>query len=290
MTPTTRQPERTRVVRSQVEPRLAERRRQVADDDRVRRRRTGLIVLVVLLVVAAIAGTLFSPLFDVDRVEVHGVRGLATDELVAATGVQVGDSMVEVDVAGARDALRRLPGVRSASVSREWPSTVRVEITEEQPVAALVVGEERRAISATGRILEVGPDVLGPLLPFSIEDPDLLRPEGAAPGAEVHEAIRAAALALHRIAPEARSQIASVRVAEGSLSVLLGDGAVVLFGPVEDLPAKVAATEAVLSQVAPECRETVDVRQPSRVTVSRVAGCEGPAVTQSTVPEVPGEG
>ena len=81
--------------------------------------------------------------------------------------------------------------------------------------------------------------------------------------------------------PEAvRAQLEVARLSDaGELELVLDDGAVVRFGLVEDVPAKLAATQGVLEQVVRECMDVVDVREPSRATVSRVEGCSTPAPT-----------
>lgn len=280
---------RDRVVRSQVEPRLVERRRQVVDEERRRRRRSLVILGVVLAVVAAMVGTLFSPLLDVDRITVVGAQRLPVDELRAASGITTGESMVEVDLDEARAALRAVDGVRSAVVTREWPSTVRIVVTEERAVAGLVVGGTELAVSGTGRVL--APAVDEKLVPLRVEEAGDVGAGGAVVGAEVAEDVLASALALDRMADGLRAQVAAAALSgSGALSFELTDGATVLLGPVEDLPAKLSAAEAVLAQVRPECRDRIDVREPSRVTVSRRDGCQPPPVTDSTVPAGESEG
>lgn len=271
--------QRDRVVRSQVDPKLVERRRAVAESDRARRRRTVILLGIVVAVIAAMVGALFSPLLDVDHIEVTGAERLTVEELLGASGLERGDRMVELDLAEARAALRALPGVRSAHLTREWPGTLRVVVAEEQPVAVVVSGGTRVVVSSTGRILEHDPAAAEGLVPVEVE-----AFEPVEDGRAVPEDVLAAALLVHRMAEPVRSQVAVARVARsGELSVELTDGATIRFGPVEDLPAKLGAAESVLTQVRPECREVIDVREPSRVTVSRRSGCQPPPVTDTTV-------
>ena len=63
------------------------------------------------------------------------------------------------------------------------------------------------------------------------------------------------------------------------MSFTLADDATIEFGPVEDVPAKLVAIQAFLDQVTLECLDVLDVREPGRVTASRVAGCAVPAPT-----------
>jgi cell division protein FtsQ len=266
-----------RVVRSQVDPKLVERRRQVSEEDRRRRRRTATVLAIVVGVVGAMIAMLFSPLLDVDRIRVEGTRSLDVEDLVAASGLAVGDRMIEVDLVEARDALRELPVVRSATVSRDWPSGLRIVVTEEEPVVELVDGERRVALSSTGRMLEGAAGGVEGLVPLQV---DAIEPV-AGDSTQIGDDVLAAALTIHRMNDQLRSQVASAQLSAGALSLGLTDGAAVRFGPAEDLPAKLGAVEAVLAQVDPRCRGVIDVREPSRVTVSRT--CDGPAVTDTTV-------
>lgn len=277
---------RERVVRTQVEPRLQERRQAVRDEARIRRRRGLAVVAVVAGVVGALVAAVFSPLLDVDEVRVAGADRLDAAELVAASGIEVGDRMISLELDQARDALRGLPGVRSARVEREWPSVVRITITEEEPAAMALFEDGHGIVATTGRLLDDGPYDSDGLLPLVVEgDVEL---DTTDDGREVPEDVLVAAMVLHRMDEGLRSQLASATLDEDRLlSFALDDGATVRFGPLEDLPAKLGAAEAVLAQVDPECWDEIDVREPSRVTVSRT--CEGPPVTDSGVaPEQPG--
>lgn len=279
--------ERPRVVRSQVEPRLAQRRQEVAaSTDRGRRRRALVLAGVVLGAVAAMVGVLFTPLLDVDHVRVEGAGTLQIDEALRTSGVETGARMVEVDLAEVRDTLLQVPGVRSATVEREWPSTIRVRLSQEVPLAVVRSGERETVISTIGRVMD-GAAVEG-LVPVEVEQLELV--EGAREGERsVSEVVLAAAQTVQRLAPAAREQVAAAQLsATGSLSLVLTDGATIRFGSTEDLPEKLTAAEGVLGQVQPACREVIDVQEPSRVTVSRRAGCQPAQVTDTTVPPEPG--
>lgn len=279
--------ERPRVVRSQVDPRLAQRRQEVAaSSGRGRRRRALVLAGVVLAAVAAMVSVLFTPLLDVDHVRVEGAGTLQVTDALQASGVELGARMVEVDLAEVRDALLDVPGVRSATVERQWPSTIRIRLTEEVPLAVVRLGDQQTVVSSIGRVLDdVAPDGL---VPVEVEQLELV--DGEREGERhVPEEVLAAAQTVHRLAPAAREQVASAQLsAEGSLSLVLTDGATIRFGSTEDLPEKLTAAEGVLGQVQPACREVIDVQEPSRVTVSRRSGCQPAQVTDTTVSPEPG--
>lgn len=74
--------------------------------------------------------------FPLDIVEVTGeFRHLQKERLQAAVGPHATGGFFTVDVDSVRTAAEALPWVHSAKVRRIWPATLRVQITEQQPVA-----------------------------------------------------------------------------------------------------------------------------------------------------------
>lgn len=267
-----------RVIRSQVEPRIVERRRQVHDAARRRRQRGWVALAVLLALLAAAVGVLVSPLTDVDHVVVTGAQRLSPEQLESASGVVVGDQLVSLDLAAVRDELRSMPWVSSATVARRWPDTVEVHVLEEHPALVVDVGSLTAVVSRTGRVLAIEGDdsaaVDTSLLPrLEVADGGSV---GFEVGDDVPDAVRLAATVFARMSDAVRSELPVARLdVGGSLSFTLGE-ATVVFGPVEDVPEKLATIEAMLSQVVRDCMATVDVREPARPTVARVEGCALP--------------
>ena len=263
------------VVRSQVEPRLVERRRRVLEERRRRTRRRVMAGVCVLALIGVVVGSLASPLTDVDRIRVTGMERATDEALRSASGIRIGDQMVTADLALARDELRALPMVAGARVVREWPSTVHIDVVEEVPVVLVRSGEVERVVSRSGRVLPDGLGDLGDLPLLEVSGVELIEGESLAEG------MRAAVGVFTRIPDELRTTLGSASVDEsGNLIFHLDDDADVLFGPVEDVPAKLAATHAFLTRVIQDCLDVVDVRQPDLVTASRRSGCATPAPTE----------
>lgn len=272
--------DRPRVVRSQVEPRLVERRQRVREAQRRRRRNRLVAVGAVVAVVAAAIGVAWSPVTDVDTIEVVGADTLTVDQIRGASGIVDGDQMVAVDLAAVRTRLRAQPMVAAATVAREWPATVRIVLAEETPLLRLRSGEVERIVSRTGTVL---PDDLD-----GADDLPVLDVTDALPGGIDWEAgdpvpdELTGVLIVHARIPDAlRGSLSDGRLdSDGDLSFRLDDAATVRFGPVEDVPAKLVAVRAFLEQVTLECLDVLDVRQPGRPTASRRADCLVPAPTE----------
>jgi cell division protein FtsQ len=96
-----------------------------------------------------------APGFETRRVEVSGTRLLAPHEVLAASGVKMGDN-VWSDPAAWEAALRRHPVIAEAEVTRLLPGTLRIRVTEKRP-AALVQAGTLRPVTAEGQVLPVDP-------------------------------------------------------------------------------------------------------------------------------------
>lgn len=276
------------VVTSQVEPRIVERRRTV--ERAARRRRTRLLVVVAVVIgcIAAVVGSTMSPLLDVDRITVVGNDRVGEAELLDASGVRHGDRLVDLDADAARRSLMAIPWVASARVVRDWPDAVRISVTEERPVASVVTPGSVVLVSTTGRVLErlsdpaPGAPRLESTQPLALtDDPDHPATVGAGAtsdpaGQIVSDRLQEALAVFERVPEDMRGELSLARMADdGTLSFELSDGAVVRFGPPEDVAAKMLAVQAVLTQVVRDCMATLDVREPTRAAVSRGPGCPG---------------
>ena len=78
-----------------------------------------------------------SPRFAIAGFEVSGTGHMAADDVVAVAGIALGGNIFALDVEGVEERLERLPWVRQASVSRQLPNTVAIEVTERIAVAVV---------------------------------------------------------------------------------------------------------------------------------------------------------
>ena len=81
-----------------------------------------------------------SPLLAVRKVSVRGAAHARPAELIARSGLLVGQNILRVDLAAAARGVESSPWVISASVSRRLPMTVEVEVVERRPAAKIVLG------------------------------------------------------------------------------------------------------------------------------------------------------
>lgn len=105
-----------------------------------RRRRRAIILgtagtvlaLIVLLVVA-----ITIPPLRVHEVTVTGAGYVDSSAVTDAAAPQEDHSMLLVRSGAVEEEVEKVPGVKSAQVSKKWPSTLSVEVTERTPLATL---------------------------------------------------------------------------------------------------------------------------------------------------------
>lgn len=151
--PETRQRVRTTSTRSEAPPRPqpqpVQTRQYPPTRSRVLVRRT-VAISVAATVVGLVLSLFFSPLLGVDSVTVNGAVNLSTSDVLAAADVQNGTPMLRLDTGVIAARVRQLPRVATVDVSRDWPATVRIDITERVPVAYAVLGNGIHLVDRTG--------------------------------------------------------------------------------------------------------------------------------------------
>jgi cell division protein FtsQ len=206
--------------------------------------------LTVLAVAVWVVG--FSAVLGVRHVTVTGVRALTADQVRAAAAVPDRRPLARVDTDGVADRVRGLAGVERVAVTRSWPGTVRITVTERRGVAL---------VDRDGALWLVDPDGVvfqrlssHPRLP-------LLRIGAVGPDSDV---ARAALTALTALPPALLGQVAEVRApTPEQVTLLLSGRRTVLWGGAEESAAKASVLPALLSRPG----TYYDVSTPSVVTV-----------------------
>ncbi len=252
---------------AQIDPRIRQRRVEVRREEGRRRLRVLVASLAVVGVIATGAGLTRSPVFDVDYVDVRGADETPRRLLLRATGLTGNRLMVDVHADRVARRAEALPWVEKATVRRQWPGTVRIDVTERVAVAVVPVGAGRRwaLADATGRILGVA----------------AAKPQGlpaiggvarvGAPGSSIAprpgESLRVAASLPGALRPRV-ADIATGPGGEVELQ-LVAPGGVVRLGTPEDLALKFNALATVLDKVDLTDVAMIDVRVPRAPVLTR---------------------
>ncbi len=255
--------------RAAPDRRIAQRRREVVRQ-RVHRRRRQL-AWSVAAVLALLGGSklIGSPLFGLSAVEVRGTSMLSVDDVVAASGLRIGQPYLSVDPAAVRRRLERaLPRVGRAVVRRDYPSSLRITVVERTATASIAAGGRYWLVAPDGTVLE--PSTTRPDgVPFvaSVPVPDALRPGARLPaGGPLANAVAA----LGGLRPELAKLVVGVQARSvDSLEFRLHGGTRILYGLAEQQAAKDEAVVLLSSRLRKEGRQVVliDVRNPSAPTV-----------------------
>jgi cell division protein FtsQ len=173
-----------------------------------------------------------------------------------------------LDLAAIRDRVAALPRVAAVRVTRDYPSSLRITVTERPPVASVSTGSVYWLVAADGTVLDAAgrrpadlPYVARVPLPDGVRAGSRLPP-----GNELANALTA----LGGMAPQLKRQVAGVNARTlDSLEFTLKDGSTVLYGLAVDQPAKDAAVLLIRRTLKKERREAqrIDVRNPSAPTV-----------------------
>lgn len=188
---------------------------------------TGLVAVVVL---AAVAVWMF-PVFKVSSFEVHGISHVDAAQVEEASGVAKGENLVRVDARAAASGVARLPWVKSATVSRSFPSTLSVEVTEHEAVA---FRDKNKLIDAEGEEFAEDTPPEGAVEITGSAEPD---------SEEMSDAVEVVAA----LPQPLRAQVKSLEVKSAySMTFRLKDDRSVFWGASEDNANKALAFETVL--------------------------------------------
>ncbi len=267
-------------VAMRIDPRLRQRRIAVRRAEGRRRLR----FLLVLLVVAGLcAGAWYasrSPLLDLDHVEIAGVDPAQAARIELATGVEYGTPLLDLDQSAVEATLTGLAWVETATVSRKWPGTIKIDVVPREAVALMPRGDGSHVlIDADGVAMALTP---GTSIPASI--PLLaIRPEGAL--GDVQERAIPALAVVAVLPADLESWLDAVVIDESGarpgVSLDLVGSATADLGPATDLVDKLDAVRAVLNGVELECLATIDARVPDHPTVTRDPTCEATSAAGS---------
>ncbi len=229
--------------------------RQASKHRSVRRRRLLVLGIVVVAVAAIAYGVTRSPLLAVDTLQVRGTSHLTTAQVVDAAGIQEGDAMVWIDTTAAVDGMEALPYVRDASLTREWPDTVRITVHERTPAAWIDGPAGKAVVDRTGRVLEA-------VAAAPPGMPQLLGAKAVPPPGGTVDAVGAARVA-GGLTGLVATATTSVEVTDHGIVLHLTAGPEVRMGEATQVGVKIRAALAVLDALQDAPPAYVDVSVPT---------------------------
>lgn len=260
-------------VTARIDPRLRQRRIAVRRAAGRRRLRILLFALGLAALAAAAYGVTRSALLDLDHVEISGAVGTEVEEVAAATGLELGEPLLDLDLASATDAVTALPWVASAEVVRAWPGTVEVAVVRRVPVALLPTGD------GDGVVIDSEGVAIDRTALATVGDLPVITVTAAGELGDVQDLALPAVPVVQSVPMDLAPWIETYGIVYddsdgGELVLDLVGSAIAELGVGTDIDAKLDALRTVLGRVDRTCIELIDLRIAELPVVRRDVDCE----------------
>ncbi|MFV1998940.1 MAG: cell division protein FtsQ/DivIB [Acidimicrobiia bacterium] len=113
-----------------VEPRIAQRRRNISEDRARKRLRWILLIIAIVSLIVVAVWLVRSPFLSISTIEITNAQQSDPGSTLTRLGIEVGTPTIDVDAAAIRSAIEEDPWVASALVSVQWPGSILIEIEE----------------------------------------------------------------------------------------------------------------------------------------------------------------
>ena len=242
---------------------------------RLRRRRqqqrNGVRALPLIILCAVLMGLVIGAIFfRIGKVKVTGSTRYTDEEILAASGIQVGGNLFLIRTSAGASAIKAaFPYVESASIRRRFPSTVEITIREAEPAACIETEDACWLVSEAGRLLEELPLAAGRkylrLIGITLTEPEAGKDVQGAEGEERSVRLMNEVLAALREA-ELSSDVGWLDVSQtGNVKFSYLRRFVVRLGTSADLADKLAEAVATARELDEDARGTLDVSVPGTV-------------------------
>lgn len=204
------------------------------------------VAVTALLWVIAWAVLWFTPVATVDEIRVEGVVHGDAAAITEASGIATGEKLAQVDTGAAARAIATQPWVERVTVGRDWPSAVRVDVTEHVPVAFIRATDGEHLFNAAGAEFLVAPPPPGTIEFARVPRSDDPEPGKLSPRPEVMDAALEVLAALPERVRAETARIDAPGAAE--ITVMLHDGREIHFGSADRAAEKGRAAEILLDR------------------------------------------
>ncbi|WP_290061920.1 cell division protein FtsQ/DivIB [Amycolatopsis solani] len=220
-------------------------------------RRRWVALLTVLTVVAGVYLLFFSSMLGVKDVAVSGARTVTADQIRAVAAVPAAKPLLRLDADEIRDRVAGMPGIATVEVSRSWPNTVEITVTERTAIAFFDSGP-----GGDGVHLVDGGGVV--FKTVAARPPGL--PELKLPKVSADDPVTRAVTAVLGVIPEQLLKQVTTATAKTPASVefTLSSGKIVRWGTAEQTDRKAKVLAALLTQDG----KVYDVAAPELPTIT----------------------
>lgn len=244
-------------AKTRINPRIRERRIEVQREAGRKRLRVLLVVSSVLSALGLAFLIVISPVLDVDHIPVAGAQHVTPAQVRAAAAVHVHDHLLFADTGAIARRVERIPWVEHARVQRDLPGTLKITVTEYTPAAFVrVAAGGVMLVAANGHVIARANAAPA----HTVE----VRGVRQAPGIGELLSPPDAAGIVSRLPDALSQQVAAIDVSGGGIALVLASGAQIRIGSSDDLDAKAASAQAVMTHLGTQCFSYIDVSTPNR--------------------------
>ncbi|OBF37271.1 cell division protein FtsQ [Mycobacterium sp. ACS1612] len=194
----------------------------------------------------------FTPIMSARNIVVVGLGAATQDEVIAAAAVQPGTPLLQVDTDAVAERVAAIRRVATARVQRQYPSTLRVTVTERIPVVVKDYPDGPHLFDKDGVDFATAPPPAG--VPYL--DTDNPGPSDAP--------TKAALQVMTALRPEVAGQVGRIAAPSvAAITLTLIDGRTVVWGTTDRTEEKALKLGALLTQPG----QTYDVSSPDLPTV-----------------------
>jgi len=217
-----------------------------------------------LVIVIALGASLFltSTAFGIRDIVVVGSVRLTSPEIVELTGVELGTNLLKIPTGKVRDRLLACPVIAEATVSRKFPSSLIIRVSERHGVALLPASGRFLELDSSGLCIAEHQYVSALGLPLVSG----IVLEELAPGTRpADERLAGVLLCADALGVAGRLQVAEIHIGDaGELLLYTREGTPVYLGPPDDLEDKIVALLGILLDLEESGIEAtyIDVRYP----------------------------
>ena len=125
-----------------------------------RHRRSGAVFKVLAVLITAVAILLaMSVFFKISRIDVAGAESYSPEEIIEASGIEVGENLFFVDRFGAASHIfAKLPYIDTVTVTRQLPNHILITVSESKAAACVTFEDGRYAVNHNGKVISAVDD------------------------------------------------------------------------------------------------------------------------------------
>lgn len=265
-----------------IDPRIRDRRNKVV---RSTGRKRLYFILLILICLGGFYGVhllIRTSYFAVKKFDVVGSTHYATSEIIAASGVNIGVPLTEVNSTVVAKRLEAMPWNLKVAIKKLWPNTLNVSITGRVPLAVVAQNSTSDLlVDETGRVLSVQSKSISQnwirlcWAPSIVSSKELKLGTGCVfQNKGLGSFIGPRYFGLLKFVADLHSQTA-IHVTElatsssGEIDGVLSDGVAVRFGTMLKIRSKLRSLELILTHATMSGFSTVDVRDPQEPVLSK---------------------